>query len=72
MNWVLDLIDREMMIWRRDIIEHTFLHHDVQAILLIPLSFRRTQNNIIWHFDLKVVCSVKTVYHLAKSLVKGG
>lgn len=48
-------------------LEQVSMRHDVKTIIQIPFSWRRPMDDIIWHFDRRGYCLVRSAYHLSKA-----
>lgn len=64
---VIELIDRDLMVWKKDLVKRKFLSHDIDTILQIHLSIRHAHDKLICHFNRNGVYSVRSAYHLACS-----
>jgi hypothetical protein len=49
--------------WYRELVEDIFWKEDVKVILAIPVKQGR-EDAIAWHYDPKVLFSVKFTYHV--------
>ncbi|KAL6183929.1 hypothetical protein ACLB2K_045339 [Fragaria x ananassa] len=66
-DWrVCDLIDSEYMDWIEPVIYDLFSKEEAKVILRIPLSMRRVQDKLFWHYDKHGVYQVKSGYHIAR------
>ena len=39
--------------WDLEVVNHLFLHIDVQILLSIPMGFAAGEDSLIWHYDAK-------------------
>lgn len=63
------LIDHELHAWKADAIHRTFLPHEAQVILGIPLSTLPIQDWLVWAITPNGAFSVRRAYHVAKKLL---
>jgi len=68
---VAELIDKEAGCWREDSVRRLFLPIDAELILRIPLCTSWPIDKLIWHFTSNGTFSVKSAYHLLRSLKRG-
>lgn len=57
-----DLIDFNQVFWKEDRVKHLFLHHEVEAILRIPLNLAWPawpEDKFIWHFSSNCIHMVE-------------
>ena len=64
---VAELIDGEQS-WKERLILDSFTREDAEAILKIPLLKRPKEDQLIWHYDIRVKYSVKSGYQVAMRL----
>ena len=65
---VEDLIDKGLSQWRVELLEVLFSPRDTEMILQIPLCSSWPADEIVWHYSRDGSFSVKTAYHLARTL----
>ena len=65
---VADLIDKEVGCWKEQIVRHLFLPIDAEQILRTPLCTTWPEDKLSWHFTTSGNFSVKSAYHLIRSL----
>ena len=58
---LMDTVNRQ---WNREKIASAFISMDTEAILSIPLSFRRQDDFWAWHYDRRGVFSVRSAYRM--------
>lgn len=63
LTWVSELIDPAIGVWDKQLIEEVFWEEDVERILVIPIK-NGMEDLLAWHFDNKVIFSVKSIYHV--------
>jgi hypothetical protein len=61
---VSELIDRDMMEWKKDLLEALFNYEEIKAILLVPLSNTNTSDVVIWQGNKNGIFTVKSAYHI--------
>lgn len=61
-NKVTDLIDFNKVCWKEDVIRHSLLHYETEAILQIPMNLIRSKDKFIWNFILNSIYTVKLAY----------
>ncbi|KAL9355760.1 hypothetical protein Peur_053730 [Populus x canadensis] len=62
---VRDLLGHDGSVWDESKIFTIFQHSDVLAILSIPISSRRVDDELIWHYKNNGIYDVKSGYHVA-------
>ncbi|KAL4600852.1 hypothetical protein ACB092_11G229600 [Castanea dentata] len=67
---VTDLIDPDLLCWRRDIIIMSFQRDDANAICRIPLSRRQVADSMVWLHNKNGASSVQSSYHTARKVVR--
>ncbi|KAL6180425.1 hypothetical protein ACLB2K_047088 [Fragaria x ananassa] len=67
---VCDLIDGDIGEWNVEVIEDLFNPMEIDLILKIPLSLYGDEDRMVWHFDKKGCCTVKSGYYVGR-LVEG-
>ncbi|XP_058757456.1 uncharacterized protein LOC131630719 [Vicia villosa] len=60
---VSTLIDKDLGVWKREIIYESFSPDDAKKIVSIPLSRLPNDDKLVWHFEKSGEFSVKTAYH---------
>jgi len=65
---VAELIDKEGGCWREQLVRSLFLPIDAEHILRLPLCLSWPADKLIWHFSSTGNFSVKSAYHLIRSL----
>ena len=65
---VAKLIDKDGGCWREHMVRRLFLPIDAEQILRIPLCMSWPADKLIWHFTTSGNFSVKSAYHLLRSL----
>lgn len=66
------LIDRELRSWDTNKVKSTFLPHEAEVILGIPISPRLLNNSLIWAWTPTGHFFVKSVYKVAQRWLKEG
>lgn len=66
---VRDLLGHDGSVWDESKIFTIFQHSDVLAILSIPISSRRVDDELIWHYKNNGIYDVKSGYHVAVEVV---
>ncbi|KAI9395682.1 hypothetical protein POPTR_004G015067v4 [Populus trichocarpa] len=66
---VRDLLGHDGSVWDESKIFTIFQHSDVLAILSIPISSRRVDDELIWHYKNNGIYDVKSGYHVAVEAV---
>lgn len=61
---VSELIDQDLLIWKRDILHRCFDPTTACRIVSIPLYFWRPLDKLIWHSEKNKNFSVKSTYHI--------
>ena len=70
-NRVVSLINHENGEWRTTLVQHTFLPHEAEEILSIPLSPLNLKDSLVWAKTPNGCFSVKSAYRTAvKCLAK--
>ncbi|CAB4284327.1 unnamed protein product [Prunus armeniaca] len=69
---VMDLIDPEVRIWQRDLIQRYFTLEEAQLILPMVISWWGCPDRQIWHFIKHGRYTVKSGYDLAIKLRRNG
>jgi hypothetical protein len=64
-RWVSDLIDKNSMTWKEDLIRSLFPSYDAEEILRIRLPHSAEQDYIAWHHDKTGIFTVRSAYRLA-------
>ena len=67
--WVSSLIDVDTRWWKIDVINATFLPHEANTILNIPLNYNLPEDCLIWIGNKRGEFTVKSAYHIASSSV---
>ncbi|XP_058774622.1 uncharacterized protein LOC131648906 [Vicia villosa] len=62
-----DLIDKELSVWKREVILGKFSAEDAKKIVSIPLSRLPNDGKLVWHFEKSGKFSVKSAYHATRS-----
>ncbi|XP_058185883.1 uncharacterized protein LOC131303109 [Rhododendron vialii] len=62
---VVDVVDKRNGTWNRQKLVREVPFEVVEAILKIPLPLVDRQDQLVWHYDKKGVCSVKSGYQVA-------
>ncbi|KAK3226112.1 hypothetical protein Dsin_005974 [Dipteronia sinensis] len=62
---VAGLLDDSGQQWNIEILNQVFLEVDKEAILKIPLSYKRKPDKLIWHYDKRGIYRVKSGYQVA-------
>ena len=66
------LLDREFRRWNTSVVKNSFLPHEAEAILSIPISQSLSDDALVWAWTKKGNFTVKSVYHVAHGwLVEG-
>ncbi|KAL0009260.1 hypothetical protein SO802_010762 [Lithocarpus litseifolius] len=65
-NQVSSLIDQTLRAWREDVVRNTFLPHEAEIILGIPLSSFPTEDRRVWSATANGVFSVRNAYRVAQ------
>ncbi|EPS58663.1 hypothetical protein M569_16150, partial [Genlisea aurea] len=65
---VSDLIIPRRGCWNKSKVREVFAPIDAEAILSIPLAKTESEDKLIWNYSLDGIYSVKSGYHLQKSL----
>ncbi|VVA37427.1 PREDICTED: reverse mRNAase, partial [Prunus dulcis] len=65
---VSDLIHGDSREWNAPLLQNVFFPEEVMLIRSIPLSLRLTPDMLVWHYDKKGMFTVKSAYHVARSL----
>ena len=65
---VADLIDKDGGCWREHMVRRLFLPIDAEQILRVPLCMSWPADKLIWHYTTSMNFSVKSAYHLLRSL----
>lgn len=60
-----DIIDQENCTWIPEAVNELFTDEEANIILKIPLSTRRTNDRIAWHYNSQGIFNVKSGYHIA-------
>ncbi|XP_058724620.1 uncharacterized protein LOC131596076 [Vicia villosa] len=61
---VSSLIDRDLGIWKRDLIFNSFDTCVASQIVSIPLALRQSEDTRIWHHEKNGEYSVRSAYHI--------
>lgn len=69
---VNQLICQQSHTWNFPILKSKFSEREVDAIVSMPLSIRRPEDKLIWHFDKKGKFSVKSTNQIAWKWQTGG
>lgn len=67
-NQVSSLIDPSLRTWREDIIHNTFLPHEAEVTLGIPLGFFPIEDKHVWSATTNGLFSVRSAYRIAQQL----
>ncbi|KAL0008862.1 hypothetical protein SO802_010364 [Lithocarpus litseifolius] len=67
-NQVSSLIDQNLHAWREDVVRNTFLPHEAEIILGIPLSSFPIEDRRVWSAIANGVFSVRSAYQVAQRL----
>ena len=66
------LLDREFRRWNTNVVKNSFLPHEVEAILSIPISQSLPDDALVRVWTKKGIFTVKSAYHVAHGwLVEG-
>lgn len=68
-NQVSCLIDQILHTWKEEIIQNTFLPHEAETILGIPLSSFPTEDKLIWLAIANGMFSIRSAYRVAQKLL---
>ena len=66
---VSSFIDNDTRWWKVDVINATFLPHEANTILKIPLNYNLSEDCLIWIGNKRDELTVKNAYHIASSIV---
>ena len=69
-KWML--INRDLGVWRTNVVQQSFLPHETQLILGIPFSQRSTANRVVWSFTPNGSFSTSSAYKLLTNLATSG
>lgn len=61
---VKNFIDSDLGIWKKGLIFVSFNPSELKQIVSIPLSFRNTEDRLIWHHERNGEFSVCSAYHI--------
>jgi hypothetical protein len=64
-RWVSDLIDKNSMTWKEDLIRSLFPSYDAEEILRIRLPHSAEEDYIAWHHDKTGIFTVRSAYRFA-------
>ena len=67
---VSSLIDKDTKWWKVDVVNFLFLPFEASTVLSIPLSYNLPEDSLIWIGNKSGTFIVKSVYHIASSIVK--
>ena len=65
---VSSLIDQTLCTWKEDVVRNTFLPHEAEVILGIPLSSFPTEDRRVWSATANGLFSVRSAYRVAQRL----
>lgn len=68
-DFVSCLTDHELHAWKADAVHCTFLPHEAQVTLGIPLSSFPTKDRLVWAITPNGAFFVRSAYHVAKKLL---
>ncbi|XP_065622475.1 uncharacterized protein LOC136064535 [Quercus suber] len=66
---VSSLIDNDTRWWKVDVINATFLPHEANTILKIPLNYNPPNDCLIWMGNKSIEFTIKSAYHIASGIV---
>ena len=66
---VSSLIDNDTRWWKIDVINATFLPHEANTILKIPLNYNLPEDCLIWIGNKRGEFTIKSAYHIASGIV---
>ncbi|KAG8380966.1 hypothetical protein BUALT_Bualt06G0071400 [Buddleja alternifolia] len=66
---VFTLIVSHSRLWNEELIRNVFWPPDATSILSIPLARYSCPDSLIWHYSKNGLFSVKSAYHVARSLI---
>ncbi|KAG8363091.1 hypothetical protein BUALT_BualtUnG0005200 [Buddleja alternifolia] len=66
---VFTLIVPHSRLWNEELIQNVFWPPDATSILSIPLARYSCPDSLIWHYSKNGLFSVKSAYHVARSLI---
>ena len=69
---VEQLIDKELGLWDAALVKSTFLLHDAEVILSIPISPTLTEDSLVWAWTKNGTFTVRSAYGVASNLLKEG
>ena len=69
---VSDLIDADRRCWDTAKVRSTFLPHEAELVLGIPISYRLPDDSVIWAWTSNGKFSVRSAYGVAQSCLKEG
>lgn len=73
-NWNLEkvaqLIDNETGTWKAGLVKETFIPHEADAILSIPISPRLPEDSLIWAWSRNGLFTVSSAYGVTLKLLK--
>lgn len=68
-NQVSCLIDQTLYTWKEEIIRNTFLPHEAETILRIPLSSFPNEDKLVWSAIANGMFSIRSAYRVAQKLL---